>query len=335
MLYKRLYINLQGVNQMKIDRNEDKSILFSCTDISDIFFTEYLPNMPGNYLKVYLYILFLSKYHKDVKINDLSKMLNVPFPEVQEAFTYLEDKQLLTKLPDGYKVNDIQELELSSLYSPKVTSTPDDIKQNVENKERSKAIDYINNQFFQGVMSPSWYNDIDFWFNKYGFTQEVMIALFNYAYENKAMHRNYIQTVADAWHINHIKTFDDLEAYEQNKEKFSKLKKTVTKKLGMKRNLTSYEEEYLSKWTDEFGYSMDVIDLALKKSGSMSTINFSYFDKILTDWNQKDLRTPEQIEAYLASSSIKEKKPKEAEKKTLPFNYIQNTFDNFDDLYDN
>ena len=127
MLYKRLYINLQGVNQMKIDRNEDKSILFSCTDISDIFFTEYLPNMPGNYLKVYLYILFLSKYHKDVKINDLSKMLNVPFPEVQEAFTYLEDKQLLTKLPDGYKVNDIQELELSSLYSPKVTSTPDDI----------------------------------------------------------------------------------------------------------------------------------------------------------------------------------------------------------------
>ena len=157
---------------MKISRNEDKSILFSCTDISDIFFTEYLPSIPGNYLKVYLYILFLSKYHKDVKLNDLSKILNLPFPEIQEAFTFLEEQNLLTKLPDGYKVSDIQELELSNLYSPKVTSTPEDIKQNMQNKERSKAIDYINNQFFQGVMSPAWYNDIDFWFNKYGFSQK-------------------------------------------------------------------------------------------------------------------------------------------------------------------
>jgi DnaD/phage-associated family protein len=320
---------------MKISRNEDKSILFSCTDISDIFFTEYLPSIPGNYLKVYLYILFLSKYHKDVKLNDLSKILNLPFPEIQEAFTFLEDQKLLTKLPDGYKISDIQELELSNLYSPKVTSTPEDIKQNIQNKERSKAIDYINNQFFQGVMSPAWYNDIDFWFNKYGFSQEVMIALFNYAYENKALTRNYLQTVADAWHINNIVTFDDLEAYEQNKEKFNKLKKTITKKLGMKRNLTSYEEEYLVKWTEEFGYGLDIIELALKRSSNLTTINFSYFDKILSDWNEKELRTPEQVEAYSASSKEKDKKPKEYEKKTLPFNYVQNTFDSFEDLYDN
>lgn len=322
---------------MKVCRNEDKSMLFSCTDIPDIFFTEYLPSIPGNYLKVYLYILFLSKYHKEVKINDLAKLLNLPFPEVQEAFTFLEDKKLLTKLPDGYKIADIQELELTSLYTPKVTSSPEDIKQNIQNKERSKAIEDINNQFFQGVMSPAWYNDIDFWFNKYGFTQEVMIALLNYAFENKALNRNYIQTVADSWHANNIHTFDDLEAYEQNKEKLTKLKKTIVKKLGMKRNLTSYEEEYIIKWIEEFGYGLDIIELALKRSSSMATINFSYFDKVLSDWNQKELRTPEQVEAYIASTKGKDKelKAKEFEKKSLPFNYVQNTFDSFDDLYDN
>lgn len=322
---------------MKVSQNEDKSMLFSCTDIPDVFFTEYLPSIPGNYLKVYLYILFLSKYHKEVKINDLAKLLNLPFPEVQEAFTFLEEKKLLTKLPDGYKIADIQEMELTSLYTPKVTSSPEDIMQNIQNKERAKAIEDINNQFFQGVMSPAWYNDIDFWFNKYGFTHEVMIALLNYAFENKALNRNYIQTVADSWHANNIHTFDDLEAYEQNKEKITKLKKTIAKKLGMKRNLTSYEEEYIIKWTEEFGYGLDIIELALKRSSTMATINFSYFDKILTDWNQKDIRTPEQVEAYIASTKGKEKEPKakEFEKKSLPFNYIQNTFDSFDDLYDN
>jgi len=49
---------------MKIEQKE-KSMLFSETIIPDIFFSEYLSNLPGYYLKMYLYIAFLSKYGKD------------------------------------------------------------------------------------------------------------------------------------------------------------------------------------------------------------------------------------------------------------------------------
>ncbi len=59
---------------MKLEQN-DKSMLFSNTEIPDVFFSEYLSSANGDYIKVYLYILFLSKYDKDIKINDLSKNL--------------------------------------------------------------------------------------------------------------------------------------------------------------------------------------------------------------------------------------------------------------------
>ena len=49
---------------MKIEQKE-KSMLFSETIIPDIFFSEYLSNLPGDYLKMYLYIAFLSKYGKE------------------------------------------------------------------------------------------------------------------------------------------------------------------------------------------------------------------------------------------------------------------------------
>ena len=49
----------------------DTPLLFSETVIPDIFFAEYLPQMPANCVKVYLYIIFLSKYQKDIKLNDL------------------------------------------------------------------------------------------------------------------------------------------------------------------------------------------------------------------------------------------------------------------------
>ena len=48
---------------MKLSQN-DKSLLFSSTEIPDMFFTEYLPEANGNFIKVYFYMLFLSKYNK-------------------------------------------------------------------------------------------------------------------------------------------------------------------------------------------------------------------------------------------------------------------------------
>ena len=59
---------------MKLDY-KDKSILFSTTEIPDIFFTEYLSCASGDFIKIYLCLVFLSKYDKDIKITDLSKKL--------------------------------------------------------------------------------------------------------------------------------------------------------------------------------------------------------------------------------------------------------------------
>ena len=47
---------------MKLEQ-QDLSMLFSYTDLPDVFFTEYLSQAPGDFVKVYLYILFLSLFY--------------------------------------------------------------------------------------------------------------------------------------------------------------------------------------------------------------------------------------------------------------------------------
>ena len=280
-------------------------------------------------------MLFLSKYNKEIKINDLSKTLALDFPTVQDAIKFWEEKGILVKTPDGYTLANIQEIELTKLYNPKVTSSPEDIAKNSQNQYRAKAIDQINSLFFQGVMSPSWYNDISLWFSKYNFDEQVMLALFNYCYDNRALHRNYIQTVAEAWAANNIRTFNELDMYFEKQEKRSIIKKQITKKLNLFRNLTAYDEEYIIKWTENYNFPMEIIDIALKKGSSQNNIRFEYIDKILTDWHDKDLRTPEQVQSYLDSTKNKEKKEKEIKKTAIPYEYTQSTFDNLDSLYDN
>ncbi len=319
---------------MKLEQN-DSPMLFSNTELPDIFFTEYLSQSKGDYIKVYLYIIFLSKYGKDVKINDLSKKLELDFKVIQDAIKYWEDLGVITKKNTGYIINNLQEIELHKLYKPKVALSAEAQKQTAQNQRRAQAIENINNEFFQGIMSPSWYSDIELWFKKYNFDEEVMIALFRYCFNRSALHRNYIQTVADAWHINKIQNFNDLDNYYAKQEKLNILYKSITKKLGYNRQLTQYEQAYVQKWSIDYGFSFDIIEIALKKTTSKVNPNFDYLDKLLTDWHDRNFKTVAEIENFLSQLKQKKKDVKDLEKKTGYQNYDQRKYDNLDSLYAN
>ena len=322
---------------MKLEQN-DKNLLFSETSIPDIFFTEYMSQANGDYIKVYFYIVFLSKYNKEIKINDMSKTLNIPFKTIQEAIAYWEEQELLIKKNNGYIVVDLQEKELNNLYSPKLSSTPEKALSNAKNQYRSKAIEEINNSCFQGMMSPSWYNDIDLWFNKYGFDEQVMIALFRYCLDRSALHRNYIQAVADAWHKNNIQNFTDLDNYYAKQEKLSLIEKQVAKKLGLTRGLTQYEKGYIEKWVIDYSYKMDVIEIALKKTTSKTNPNFEYLNTLISNWYEHNLHTPTEVTNYIEQMKTQNKNKKDLEKQTKSTNYKsfeQRTYNNLDSLYAN
>lgn len=319
---------------MKLEQN-DLSMLFSNTSLPDVFITEYLSEASGDYIKVYLYLLFLSKYNKDIKLNDLSKKIALPLTIIQDAIKYWEETGVITKKGTGYIVNNIQEIELNKLYSPKLEISKESVQNMQKDKSRSNAIEAINSNFFQGIMSPSWYSDIDLWFKKFGFDEEVMIALFRYCFDKSALHKNYVKTVAEAWYGNNIKTFADLEEYDENNEKMKKAKKNISKKLGLNRNLTQYEEAYIEKWFHEYKYDLEIVELALKKTTSKSNPNFDYIDKIITDWYERKLLNSEDVKNYLLEFKNKSKQVKELEKKTGYQNYDQRNITNFDSFYAN
>ena len=319
---------------MKLE-NADLSSLFSNTVLPDIFFSEYLSEANGDYIKVYLYIVFLSKYDKDIKINDLSKKLVLPVKTIQDAMKYWEDHEVLTKKSTGYIVNNLQEIELHKLYKPKTALSAEQLQKSAENQKRAKAIDFINNKYFSGLMPTTWYSEIELWFKKYNFDEEVMIALFGYCFDKSALHKNYVQTVAEAWNKNNIKNFNDLDIYYEKQEKLNVIAKTISKKLGLARPLTQYEYAYIEKWNIDYGYGLDIIEIALKKTTSKANPNFDYLDKLLTDWNSRGSKTVDAIKNFLSEIKQKNKNIKQMAKETGYDKYEQRAYENFDNLYAN
>ena len=319
---------------MKLEQKE-KPLLFSETSIPDIFFSEHLSEIPGDYLKIYLYLIFLSKYGKDIKLNDLSKKLNIPLTVINEGTKFLEEHGLIMKKTTGYIIIDLQEATLHNLYTPNLSLSKEKIEQTAKNKSKAKAIEHINNMYFQGIMGPSWYNDIDLWFRKYNFDEQVMIALFDYCYKRSALHRNYVQTVAEAWASNKIKTWNDLDRYYEQQEILNKIKKSIAKKLGRYNGLTQYEEAYIENWVLNFGYDMNIIEIALKRTTFKQNPTFEYINNIITDWHDRNLKTPSEINAFLEQRKKQEKNTKELKTKVNKANYEQRKYSNLDFLYAN
>ena len=201
---------------MKIECNDD-SILFSSTIIPDIFFTEYLPQAPSDYIKVYLYIVFISKYGKEIKFNDISKKLALHINVIQDALKYWEDNGVLTKKTTGYILNNLREIELHNLYKPKVALSAEDIE----------------------------------------------------------------------------------------------------------------------KWTIDYNYPLEVIEIALKRTTSKANPSFDYLNATISNWYERNLKSVEDVQNFLAEFKAQQKNIKDLEKKSKFNNYEQRNYNNFDNLYAN
>ena len=319
---------------MKLEQN-DKSIMFSTTEIPDIFLSNNIGSVPGDYLKIYLYLVFLSKYNMEININDLSKKLALSLNVMNEGMKYLEKEGFILRKPTGFVVVDLQEKTLHDLYILKMQSSQEKIAQNSKNKQRIKLMEYLNNTYFQGIMGPTWYTDIDTWMDKYGFDEQVMINLFDYCYSKSALHKNYVQVVAESWGLNKVKNLDDLENYYREQEKLMKMKKDIAKKLGRRSGLTQYEEAYIETWINEYKYDMSIIEIALKQTTSRANASFEYINNIIKDWNERNLRTPAQVSQFLEERKQKNKKTKEINKQVKKENFEQREYSNLSFLYAN
>lgn len=317
-----------------------KSILYSDTQVPDIFITEYMPLLDSDSIKVYLYCLFLSKHHKNASIEEFAKSLGFESSRIKECIAHLENIGVLCWKEDGLVLHDLKEKEIKKMYRLKTTSTPEEAVSNCErNKKRNEIIYTINNTFFQGVMSPSWYTDIDAWFDRYKFDEDVMLALFQYCFDQKGLVKSYIEKVAENWKSRGITNSFDLDNYSIEYKKFKDVRGSIVKKLKLGRNLTEYEEEYVEKWVMDFGYNIETIELALKKTTSKTNPNFNYLNSIISDWYKNKLQTKEDISVYEAARKKKTSNKSSTEPQPVPQkgNFEQRKYDDayLNSLYEN
>jgi len=306
-----------------------QDMLFSDTDVPDIFICDIMPRLPSDSVKVYIYGLFLCKHSKHTTLDEISTKLNMSRDSLNAVLVALENEELLVRTQNGITFLDIKEREIARIYRKKDVSTPDEALSNTQSSQkRSQCIESMNQMFFQGSMPSHWYTFVDNLFSQYHFDEDVMISLFQYCYNNNALNKKYVGQVAASWAKRNITSHFELEKYMESFQKTRDLGYKIAKALNFRRNLTVYEEEFVDVWANQYGYKMDLVEIALQKMTGKSNINFRYINTILTDWHKSGVKTKEEalVHSTKKPSSIKE--PVSSTKIPQKNNFTQRQYSN-------
>lgn len=309
------------------------------TVIPNIFFDEYLPRANGEFLKIYLYLLrWLPCRDHSLTLGGIADTFFMTENDVIRSLRYWEKEGLLELTCDGSAITAIRLKAIQSRSSsgsqtastlsaaaftdpvPAVSASaassasPQDSRktysmqelQNFAAGSSGEQLIFIIQQYLGHPLSQTDLNTIYYFYDDLGFSTDLIEYLFEYCVSNGHTHMRYIEKVALSWASQHITTAD--EARTQS-EAHQRACFAVLKAFGLSGRMpTSGEVEYVNKWTRTYGFSLELILEACRRTMmTVHTPSFEYTDKILSNWKSKGIYTmTEVLAADKARSAQKE-----------------------------
>lgn len=318
------------------------------TAVPNIFIDRYIQDANGEFVKIYLYLLrLLQQSENPFSISALADRLHYTENDVHRALAYWENLKLLKLEYDSssnltgicFLEPNSSDREVPKVSPLTVREAPTYSMQDIlsfKSQDGIKETLYAAETYLKRPLTSTDLNNILFWYEELHFSFDLIEYLIEYCVDKGHPSIYYMNKVALNWADNHIQSVEDAK---QSASIHSQAYYTVMKAFGISgRNLIDKEIAFIEKWTNSFGFSLDIITEACSRTiRNTGRANFSYADTILKSWHDKGIRHTEDIEALDQAHSASQ-----ANKNTTKINVrpSNNRFHNFhqrpqdDDYYE-
>lgn len=132
----------------------------------------------------------------------------------------------------------------------------------------------------------------------YGLPVGVALMLLQYCSRIDKLTPSYILSVADNWQKDEISTIEQADSRIRSLEKQKSIEDSLRNALEMTTKFTDSQKKYIHIWADEWGFSEEMILLALTKTiEQIGNPKYNYTNKILESWKIDGITTIEQANA--------------------------------------
>lgn len=194
---------------------------------------------------------------------------------------------------------------------------------NFREKEDVRTMLFVAEKYLKRPLTPTDMQMILYWYDSLGFSAELVEYLIEHCIVKGHPSLRYMDKVALSWADLKIHT---VEQAKQLSTVHNQAYYAVIKSLGISnRNLVPYEMDFIEKWMKEYGFTLDIITEACKRTiQAIHQPSFEYTDTILHSWKDNKIHHLEDIAVLDASY-----KDKKAKKHPAPPKNTGSKFNNF------
>ncbi|MCR4693650.1 MAG: DnaD domain protein [Firmicutes bacterium] len=270
--------------------------------VSFDFIQNSLPEANATFVKIYIYLLMLAVQKADEPFAKIAKTLGILESDLVNAIDFWQNKGLICA--DGEKISFIHK---NSAPLPFETAQDADSKwENTENIAEIISSDselsdmfMLAQEIFGKAITEKDMQTIYWFFSDLKMPPEVILMLIEYCVSKGKNRMSYIEKVAISWNEMGLNNVEAVTNYLKSEEQKTGFLYSVRRLMGIAdRNLSQIEEQYLTKWHNDFMMSEEMIALAYEYCIIQTAkLSFPYMDKIITRWNAEGITTVSDAEA--------------------------------------
>ncbi|MBR4720805.1 MAG: DnaD domain protein [Clostridia bacterium] len=260
------------------------------------FIENHLPRANATFVKIYIYLLMLCEKKETKSFKEIAETLDILESDLVNALEYWQGKGLI--FADGEniffgKVSVPHELpQKADDFKEDVSETQNIATTISENPELSDMF-MLAQEILGKTITESDMQTIYWLYQDLKMPIEVILLLIEYCVSKGKNRISYIEKVAVSWNEMGLNNVEAVTNYLKSEEQKTGFLYSVRRLMGIAdRNLSQIEEQYLTKWHNEFMMSEEMIALAYEYCIIQTAkLSFPYMDKIITRWHTEGITT--------------------------------------------
>jgi len=261
----------------------------SSTMVDNLFLSDFMPNVDGDYVKVYLYGLYKCSSSRDNTIESFETNLQMGRDDIVSIFYYWQEMGL---------VNVINVDPIQVRYLPVKNAL---VKMKKYNVDKYAAFNISAQELIGSKMlTPREFEEFYYLIENMKMEKEAVLKVIEYCVKLKGenVSVSYVVAVAKSWAYDGVRTSEQVDERLEAQERISGDVVLVLKALGIKRSASVEEYQQYLIWTTDFDMPLDLIVHIAKKT---KVKNFSRLNDMVMKMYSNRLLSTQEIDDYLKS----------------------------------
>lgn len=267
---------------MALKRDGGRTAYLFDTPVENLFICEYMPDAPGDYVKVYLYALMEAGRGGDPDMDDLAGELRLSREDVEKAFLYFEEAGVIKRDSGDRIFLSLKEKLYGAKRSDERPPIDEKNRRILDNRPLKEMFDEIQRAVgrFLGATETE---AIISWIKDYDATTEIVTRAYIYCAARGKTNYKYVEKVVKDWVRRGFQTGEDVEKHLGDADQRHYSYRRVMKALGFHRTATEEEKRIMDTWLDDLNCSMEDILTACSKTAGIPNPNINYVNAVITN----------------------------------------------------